>query len=141
MGDFIGKIYGDQFEGIEICDKLRECLLVEESEHYSTFTESQRKELLFKIFQLIVIGGSLNQYEDLLSPYLEWTKKFYKSVLAVKKQAESGHILIDSVAVKITKIEKDGYELGYNPQSVIYVIVCPSIRTAHVISNEWVKFW
>lgn len=41
--DYIGKTFGDQFEGIEVCDKLRECLLLEESEYYCTFTENQRK--------------------------------------------------------------------------------------------------
>lgn len=87
------------------------------------------------------MGGSLNQYEDALSPYLQWTKAFYKSVVAVKKHGESGNIFIDSVAVQVNKIEKDCYEKGFNPQSVVYVVVSPSIRTAHVISNEWVKFW
>lgn len=60
--DYISKTFADQFEGIEICDKLRECLIVEESDHYSAFTQQERREFLFKIFQLLVIGGSLNQY-------------------------------------------------------------------------------
>ena len=59
-----------------------------------------------KLFQLLVIGGSLNQYEDNLTPYLEWTKNLYKSVVSVRKQAESGHIFVDSVAVEIKKVEK-----------------------------------
>jgi hypothetical protein len=29
----------------------------------------------------------------------------------------------------------------YNPQDVTYVIINPSIRTVHVISNNWIKFW
>ena len=33
------------------------------------------------------------------------------------------------------------YKKGYNPQDVIYVIINPSIRTVHVLTNNWVKFW
>ncbi len=42
-GTYIAKILSDYYEGIEICDKLRECLLLEESENYSVFNEEQRK--------------------------------------------------------------------------------------------------
>lgn len=77
-------------EEIEICDKLRECLLMEESETFCVFNETQRKELLLRLFQLLVIGGSFNQYEDMINPYLEWTKKIYKSLVSVRKRAETG---------------------------------------------------
>jgi hypothetical protein len=33
----------DYYEEIEICDKLRECLLLEESETYCVFNDIQRK--------------------------------------------------------------------------------------------------
>ena len=41
--NLIHKTFGDYYEGIEICDKLRECFLMEESEHYCIFDEHQRK--------------------------------------------------------------------------------------------------
>ncbi len=78
----------EYFEGIELCDKVRECLLLEESESYCIFGEVKRKELLFKVFQMLVLGGSLNQYEDKLTPYLDFTKKIYKSLVSVRKKAE-----------------------------------------------------
>ena len=87
------------------------------------------------------MGGSLNQYEDNLTTYLEWTKSLYKSVVSVKKQAESGNIFVESVAVEIKKIEKDIFSKEYNPQTVIYVVVNPGTRIVHIISNQWVKFW
>lgn len=43
INDYIAKTFGDQFEGIEINDKLRECLLLEESEYFPIFSESDRK--------------------------------------------------------------------------------------------------
>jgi hypothetical protein len=84
----------EYYEEIEICDKVRECLLIEDSEHYCLFNESQRKELLLKIFQLLVIGGSFNQYEDLIQPYLDWTKRIYKSLVSVRKRSETDEIFI-----------------------------------------------
>jgi hypothetical protein len=68
--DYIQKCMSEYFEGIEVCDKIRECLLMEESESYCVFSEEQRKEFLFRVFQMLLIGGSLNQYEDKLTPYL-----------------------------------------------------------------------
>ncbi len=49
-----------------MCDRVRECLLMEEAEGYCVFSEENRKELLFKLFQVLVVGGALNQYEDRL---------------------------------------------------------------------------
>lgn len=47
-----------------------------------------------KIFQLLVVGGSFNQYEDMIEPYLDWTKKFYKSLVSVRKRPETNDIFI-----------------------------------------------
>ena len=39
----IQKMMPDWHEEIEIVDKLRECLIIEESENYCIFNEAQRK--------------------------------------------------------------------------------------------------
>ena len=56
-------------------------LLVEDSDHYDTFTDSERDEFLFLIFRHLCLGGALCQYEDSLEPYLEYTKMIYKDLL------------------------------------------------------------
>lgn len=84
---YISKMMPEYHEEIEICDKLRECLLMEVSDSYCIFNEAQRKELLLRLFQLLVVGGSFNQYEDIIQPYLDWTKKIYKSLVSVRKRA------------------------------------------------------
>jgi len=33
------------------------------------------------------------------------------------------------------------YKKGYHPQNVLYVVVNPSIRTVHIIGNDWKKYW
>ncbi len=132
----------EYFEGIEVCDKIRECLLLEESESYCVYNEEQRKEFLFKVFQFLMIGGSLNQYEDKLSPYLDWTKKVYKALVSVRKKVETSEIFVESLAFRVKSFDSGKVKLSdYNPQNFTYVVINPSIRTAHVISNEWAKFW
>lgn len=56
-------------------------LLDEESEEYSLYSEDERKEFIFRIFQMLVLGGILCQFEDTLEPYLDITKKIYKDLV------------------------------------------------------------
>ena len=97
---------------------------------------------MFKIFTLVSVGGSFNQYEDLVQPYLDATKAIYKSLVSVRKRAETGEIFVESQAFRIISLDKgQGYKPGYNPQNVLYVVINPSIRTVHVMGNEWRKSW
>lgn len=56
-------------------------LLLEDSDHYDIFSESDRKEFLFCLFKHLCIGGALCQFEDELGPYLETTKALYKDLV------------------------------------------------------------
>ena len=102
----------EYFEGIEVCDKIRECLLLEESESYCVYNEDQRKEFLFKVFQFLMIGGSLNQYEDKLSPYLDWTKKVYKALVSVRKKVETSEIFVESLAFRVKSFDSGKVKLS-----------------------------
>ena len=62
-------------------NSIRELILKEESENYSIFDEMTRQEFLFKLFTHFVLGGSMCQYEDKFSPYLDMTKMFYKTIV------------------------------------------------------------
>lgn len=56
-------------------------LIDKEYEYYSLYSEAEREEFIFRIFQLLVLGGDLCQYEDFLQPYLEITKIIYKNLI------------------------------------------------------------
>lgn len=56
-------------------------LLDEECDEYNLYSEDERKEFMFRIFEMLVLGGSLCQHEDELKPYLETTKKIYKELI------------------------------------------------------------
>ena len=82
----------------------------------------------------------MNQYEDLITPYLDWTRALYKGLVNVRKNAETNDIFVETNVYRVKKI--DGcYEKSYNPQEVLYVIVNSNTRIVHVIYNKWVKFW
>ncbi len=65
-------------------DHLKQSILCEESEYYTVYPEEMRNEFLFHVFQRIVIGGSLCQYEDYINEYLKVTKAIYKGISHIR---------------------------------------------------------
>jgi len=49
-----------------------------EFETYDIFSEDDRKEFLFHIFQSLCLGGVICQYEDEIQKYFEISKLLYK---------------------------------------------------------------
>lgn len=77
---YIQKDFEDYLDEILISDKLKQSLIVEDSEYYCIFNEEIRNEFLFHIFKRVVLGGSLCQYEDYITDYLNITKSIYKGI-------------------------------------------------------------
>ncbi|NXT63620.1 CF300 protein, partial [Chaetops frenatus] len=77
----IVKCYDDYYDDILISDELRKVLLLEDSDHYDLFTQLDREEFIFCLFKHFCIGGTLCQFEDIVDPYLETTKAFYKDLV------------------------------------------------------------
>ncbi|KAF4665739.1 hypothetical protein FOZ61_010546 [Perkinsus olseni] len=121
-----GRIQGrfeEDWEGIPLYDTLREALVCEESELYETFPETIRQELLFKVFLHVVIGGASNQYEEIVTPYIEHTKKIFKDLVSVRLGPD-GSIVCPCKAYKITTL-CGGAKLHSidHPSNYCYVIV------------------
>ena len=59
-----GRIKGDfdeYVDGIQLSDRLRKAMLWEESDYYIELQEDKiQNEFIFKILQMLAIGGSLN---------------------------------------------------------------------------------
>ncbi|KAL4485995.1 hypothetical protein ABPG72_003929 [Tetrahymena utriculariae] len=157
--DMIKQTYEDFVEDIQINDLVRECLIKEESEHYEIFSEEDRKQFLFRLFQLVVLGGQMCQWEEKLSVYLDATKHLYKNLVTqiqlkselnidelinlknrARKDSATDNIYIDSFVYEIQALDKS-YKKGNNPQDVLYIVVSPSIRMLHVVQNTWVRVW
>ena len=56
-------------------------LIIDDSDHYCLYSDTEREELLFNIFKHICLGGKLCQYEDNIEPYLDITKQIYKDFI------------------------------------------------------------
>lgn len=56
-------------------------LLIDDSDNYCLYSDSERDEFLFRIFFHICLGGRFNQYEDEIQPYLDVTKQVYKDLI------------------------------------------------------------
>ncbi|XP_048803587.1 transcriptional coactivator YAP1 isoform X5 [Lagopus muta] len=98
----IVKCYDEYYDDILISDELRKVLLLEDSDHYDIFSESDRKEFLFCLFKHLCIGGTLCQFEDVLGPYLETTKALYKDLVSVQKNPETKEISITSTVFRVS---------------------------------------
>lgn len=57
------------FDGLTASDLLRELLLNENSENSSLFTETEKKELIFQLFRIFVVGGALCQPDPTIERY------------------------------------------------------------------------
>ncbi|XP_071590511.1 cilia- and flagella-associated protein 300 [Heliangelus exortis] len=140
-GDIV-KCYDDYYNDILISDELRKVLLLEDSEHYDLFSEMDRKEFLFCLFKHLCIGGTLCQFEDVIEPYLETTKAFYKDLVSVQKDPETKEIRIISTVFRVSAYDENG--LCYpssksHEQTFAYLIVDPCKKHVHSLYHSFGK--
>lgn len=139
---YIKKDFEENYEGIQLCDKLKGALVNPDDENFCIFNEKVRNEFLFKIFQHIAVGGSLCQYEDYIGDYLNLTKCFYKDLVAATKDQNTNQIVIRSYAYQILELNnKKLFKNPYNPQNFMYISVDPYQKTVSVWYNKWEEFW
>ena len=56
-------------------------LLLEDSDHYDIYSDTERDEFLFRLFKHVCLGGAVCQFEDVVQPYLDTTKALYKDLI------------------------------------------------------------
>lgn len=100
----IAPTFGDIIHSVEIVSLIRDAWLNEDSEYYCVFDEEMRKELLIQLFNMIMIGGVLNQYDDMIDPYRDALKEIYKELVSVRKDTATGGVFCDSIAYSLTQI-------------------------------------
>jgi cilia- and flagella-associated protein 300 len=127
-------------------DLIREFLVNPDSENSSLYTENERNELIFQLFQLLVIGGALCQADVQIDRYLHLTKAIYKELVTVYRSNNSNstnEILVAGKAFRIRSI--NGIELfpenPISPYNVCLVILDPLKKHLHVVKNTFKNFW
>jgi len=139
----IVKCFDNYIQDMQIQDKLRECLLDEDSENYTLFTDEERDELLLRLFQHCVLGGGMCQYEDEIQPYFKATKVLYKKLLAVRKHEETGKIEVVTRVFSLRSIKAGKTDPALfpsrSPYSFCYLFVNPVKRTLSVWYMPWIS--
>lgn len=80
-------------DSIQLSTKLRQAMLWEDDENYCELQQDKyQNEFIFKLFQLLILGGPMCQYDDDATEYLTQTKNLYKDLVTVAKDTETGEI-------------------------------------------------
>ena len=61
--------YDEPVDGVSTGDKLRDLLVNSESENCYLYSENEMKELLFRIFRTVVVGGPMCQLDTSIHRY------------------------------------------------------------------------
>ena len=141
---YIRKEMEELCEGISLGDRLRKALLWEESEHFCALqTDTIQNEFLFKLFQLVAIGGAVCQYEENAHEYLDVVKGLYKDLVSVVRDSASGAIKVASHAFLVEAVE--GLETLFptpgHPQNWFFVVVDPVNWHVTLLYHKWTAFW
>ena len=132
----------ESFDGLPAGDKLRELLLNEDSDNASVFTPSERLELIFVLFRLLVLGGSMCQPDTTIARYLAMTKALYRDVLTVYKDAE-GTVAVSGRVYKINAAA--GLDLFSHPDkavaNLLLLLVCPLKKQVVTVKMDFKPFW
>ncbi|RKP21902.1 hypothetical protein ROZALSC1DRAFT_26731, partial [Rozella allomycis CSF55] len=132
----------DEYTDHFICsDELQKMLLIEESENFDLFSHEDRDEFLFRIFKHLVLGGPVCQYEDEINTYLDMTKLIYKDLVSVKKDIETGKLMISSEVFSISCVNDNAETLfpDEHPQNFFYLAVDSLRRHITVLYHAYVK--
>lgn len=123
----ICKRYDLQVEDFLVSDNLRGMLLDEESEEYGLYSEDEKNEFVFRIFQMLVLGGILCQFEDILQPYLDVTKSIYKDLIRVQKQNGSDNLVVSTLVLEVVAKDSKGQDYfpsnSNNRQNIAFLLI------------------
>ncbi|ESP04752.1 hypothetical protein LOTGIDRAFT_229887 [Lottia gigantea] len=136
----ICKCLDEFYEDFTISDELRKMLLQEDSDHYDTYSESDREQFLFCLFKHVCLGGQVCQYEDDIKPYLDMTKDIYKDLISVQKNSETKVLNIISSVFKVTAGTEKGQVYPASEeheQNFSYLIVDPLKRHVTVFYHRF----
>ncbi|EFJ52435.1 hypothetical protein VOLCADRAFT_120268 [Volvox carteri f. nagariensis] len=141
----IAKCMDNVREGFQISDLLRDLLLNEDSENAGLYSAEERDELLWRLFEHMVLGGSCCQFEDKLEPYVETSKRLYKELVSALKDPGTGKIHVASVVYKVNAVHGESGPLELFPsksrQNFCYVSMDPSRRLAKILYHAYVPYW
>jgi hypothetical protein len=135
--------YDEVFDGITVTDKLREMLLNEDSENAYTYSDDEKNEIIYKLFKLFVVGGSLCQADTTIERYLAITKSLYKELITVYRDAKTEEVQIAGRVYQLSKVS--GLVLFQDdpdsPHNSLFLVVDPLTKMVTVLKYSYKPFW
>ena len=87
--DSLARRVDDVIEGFQVADELRDWLLNPDNENARDrgilpADHPDRAQFVFRVFEHLVLGGAMCQFEDRVTPYLDVAKRLYKALVRAK---------------------------------------------------------
>jgi cilia- and flagella-associated protein 300 len=134
--------FEETFDGIPVGDKVREMLVNEDSENACLFGEDDRKQLIYALFKIFAVGGSMCQADTSIERYLNMTKSFYREILTIYKDSKSGDVKIAGRVYCIKEVA--GLDLFTHPDNIhnaLFVYVDPLKKQLVVVKKNFAPYW
>ena len=135
--------FEEVYDGMTVQDKLRELLINEDSENACIYSEKERKELIYVLFKLLVVGGSMCQPDTNMERYLDMTKGLYRDLLTVYKAPTTGNVTVSGKVFSITSVR--GMDLFLHEEKTLLntfiIIIEPIRKEISVLKNDFKPYW
>jgi len=139
--DMVRACMDETFDGLTIQDKLREMLVNPDSENCCIYTEAQKKEYIYHVLKLVVVGGAMCQSEERFVEWKEMTKALYKDTVSVVKSAKSGKIEVSSSAFHVDPWGSSPLFKKKSSHNKYYITLNPDTNVVNVVYKPFVPFW
>jgi hypothetical protein len=142
---YIRKCMDTLVEGATFQDVLRDTLGNPDGEFSYLYDDDERSELLFELMRLLAVGGSMCQWEDYWTLYMDATKNLYKDLVRVQRNAHTGALQVSSLAFALESIQtsdaSDKLFPTRNSHNRCLVVVDPASRSLTLLYAPFVPFW
>ena len=116
-------------------------ILNDDSDLSHVYSEQDKKQLIFQLFKLLVIGGPLNQSDTRIDRYLDLTKKIYKDLLTVYKDSVTNQIKAVNRVYLVQSVEGCCLHPTENDLNTFIVNIDPVKKTAILLRKTFKSFW
>jgi len=140
---YLRKCMDEIYDGATSTTLVGDMLLNEESEHYDTYSEEEKEELLFCLFRWLMVGGTLNQADENLQPYMNMLKRLYKELVCVVKDLDTQQIRVTSRPFLVSSLDQsasDLFTVPENSHNVCIVVFHPQQYTVTYFCSSFIPY-
>ncbi|KAG5334633.1 CF300 protein, partial [Acromyrmex charruanus] len=90
---------------------------------------------------MLVLGGTLCQFEDVIQPYLDITKKIYKDLIRVQKQNTSNDLFVSTLVLEVVAKDSAGQDYfpfdSSNRQNIAFLLIDANSREITTFIHQY----